>query len=443
MQKRLMALIMTAAIAVSLLSGCGSSIAKKDVTIIVKCSPYNLSQNINPDVTDVQSFLELAGKAFAVQYKDANVTVDVQLFDYTEEAQAITECFDTDNAADILFEGYFNMSSYIHTGRVVPMDDVISDDLRADIDDATWELSKVNGKTYMLPYMNLQNILIYNKQMFIDCGLEEYVSDSQEIQSWSTEDFTYILDTLADNLPEGSYPMMMYGKNNQGDTHIMSLLRAYGSNIFDEDGNFNLESEKGIKALTWVQEGVERGWFAPHCENLEILDNLELFINGQMGIYLYNIAIKSNFDLQANGFVNWPTEDGEGICTSFLTGFEVFDNDDDAKLAASKAFVQYIYSTEEWTDLESANIPVQKSVSEKYSDLEMLSTFAANASKAVNFMNNSPNWQGSDDSVRSVFWPHIHDLLAGNVTPEECAKAIDEDCNKAIEIGRENSTLHE
>ncbi|MDY4976834.1 MAG: hypothetical protein SO147_08060 [Clostridia bacterium] len=93
--------------------------------------------------------------------------------------------------------------------------------------------------------------------------------------------------------------------------------------------------------------------------------------------------------------------------------------------------------------MESANIPVQKSVSEKYSDLEMLSTFAANASKTVNFMKNSPNWQGSDDSVRSVFWPHIHDLLAGNVTPEECAKAIDEDCNKAIEIGRENSTLHE
>ena len=237
--------------------------------------------------------------------------------------------------------------------------------------------------------------------------------------------------------------MMMYAKNNQGDTHTMSLLRAYGSRIFDKDGNFDLESEEGIKALAWVQEGVERGWYAPHSENMEILDNMELFNNGQLAIYFYNIASKDNFDLQANGFANWPTEDGEGICTSFMTGFEVFDNGDDAKPAASKAFIQYIYSTEEWTNLESANIPVQKSVSEKYSNLEMLNTFADNADKAVNFTNNNPNWQGTETSVRSVFWPHIHDLLSGDVTPEECARGIDEDCNKAIAIGRESSKLHE
>lgn len=444
MKKKAMVLLLTASMVISLLSGCGiGAIGKEDVTIIVKCPPYNILQDINTDVTDAHTFLEQAGNAFSEQYEDANVTVEVQLFDYTEEAQAITDCFDTENAVDVLFEGYFNMASYIHTGRVVPLDDVISDELRADIDDATWEMSRVDGRTYMIPMMNIQNVLIYNKQMFVDCGLEEYVSDSQEIQSWTTEEFTYILDTLAANLPAGSYPMMMYAKNNQGDTHTMSLLRAYGSRIFDKDGNFDLESEEGIKALAWVQEGVERGWYAPHSENMEILDNMELFHNGQLAIYFYNIASKDNFDLQANGFANWPTEDGEGICTSFMTGFEVFDNGDDAKLAASKAFIQYIYSTEEWTNLESANIPVQKSVSEKYSNLEMLNTFADNADKAVNFTNNNPNWQGTETSVRSVFWPHIHDLLSGDVTPEECARGIDEDCNKAIAIGRESSKLHE
>ena len=37
----------------------------------------------------------------------------------------------------------------------------------------------------------------------------------------------------------------------------------------------------------------------------------------------------------------------------------------------------------------------------------MMSDFAANSSHVVDFMNNSPNWQGSSDSVRSVFYPHM------------------------------------
>ncbi|MDY4976835.1 MAG: hypothetical protein SO147_08065 [Clostridia bacterium] len=126
-----------------------------------------------------------------------------------------------------------------------------------------------------------------------------------------------------------------YAPGDNANYNFQELIGAPSKRFVSREDNILLESEKGIKALTWVQEGIERGWYAPHCENLEILDNLELFTNGQMAIYLYNIAIKSNFDLQANGFVNCPTEDGEGLCTSFLTGFEVFDNDDDAKHAAS------------------------------------------------------------------------------------------------------------
>ena len=105
-------LLLTASMVISLLSGCGiGAIGKEDVTIIVKCPPYNILQDINTDVTDAHTFLEQAGNAFSEQYEDANVTVEVQLFDYTEEALAITDCFDTENAVDVLFEGYF-MNNY-------------------------------------------------------------------------------------------------------------------------------------------------------------------------------------------------------------------------------------------------------------------------------------------------------------------------------------------
>ncbi|MCM1222493.1 MAG: extracellular solute-binding protein [Lachnospiraceae bacterium] len=439
MKRRVFATILVLMLCSSLLSGCGST--KKAVTLIIKVPNLVLNSVSNPEIVDSSEFLQLAGEAFAAQYDKADVTIRVETFEYVDEVAAITDSFDTEDATDILYEGYFNMASYLHTGRVVPLDDIISDELRADIDDASWAMSMTDGKTYMMPFLSMQNILIYNKELFRDCGLEKYFTDEVTIQNWTLEEWTDILDTLAANLPDRTYPMMMYGKNNQGDTHIMSYLRAYGSNIFGADGHFDFESEETVKALTWLQSGVDKGWYPPHPENLELADSGEMFSNGQLALYIFNNA---NFTLYDNmedyGYVNFPGN----VATSFVTGFEVFDNGDETRLQAAKDLVKYIYDNDEWLELSAGNIPASKKVSAKYQDqITMLDEFTKNAENVVDFMNNSPNWQGDDTSVRSVFWPNIHELLAKSVTPQECAKMLDETCNAALDAGWENSVLHE
>jgi multiple sugar transport system substrate-binding protein len=444
MKRKLLSVFLSIVLLISLLYGCGVSRTaekKKNITLIIKCPVLIMKSVTDADVIDTQYFLEKAAKAFAEQYDKANVTFEVMVFDYIDEGEAITGSFDTDYAMDILYEDYFNMSAYIYTGRVVPLDDMITDDIRSDIDEAAWELSSVNGKTYMMPYLSRQNVLIYNKKLLSDCGLTEFVSQNQEIQNWTVEEWTYILDTLAQKLPENVYPMMMYGKNNQGDTHIMSLIRAFGSTIFDENGNFNFEGEEAVKALEWIQDGVDRGWYPPHSENLEIADAQELFNNSQLAFYVYNNAnIVQYTGLDDYGFVNFPGN----IATSFVTGFEVFDNGDAVKTSIAKDFIKYIYETEELLELSAGNIPESKKTAQKYAEqIEMFDEFSKNAVNVVDFMNGSPNWQGCDTSVRSVFWPNIHRLLLGMVTPKECAAALDNDCNKALEAGRQQSTLHD
>jgi multiple sugar transport system substrate-binding protein len=302
-------------------------------------------------------------------------------------------------------------------------------------------MSTVGGKLYMAPYLSRQNILIYRKSLMAEYGLESYVSDGGEIQNWTTDEWTQILDTLAENLPENVYPMMMYGKNNQGDTHIMSFIRAFGSEIFDSDGNFDFESPESVQALEWIADGVSRGWYPPHPENLEITDAQELFNNGQLVFYVYNNANSVLYDsLDDFGFVNFPG----GVATSFVTGFEVFDNGDDAVTEVSKAFVKYIYETDEWLEVSAGNIPASQRVARKYAEsIENLAEFTANSAHVVDFMNNSPNWQGTDDSVRSVFYQSIHKLLLGKITAADCAAELDSTCNNALEIGRKSAVLHE
>ncbi|MFR2691575.1 MAG: hypothetical protein ACLTBV_11040 [Enterocloster bolteae] len=90
--------------------------------------------------------------AAAYRKEHPNVTIDTVVFALTDEDAYITDCFDTEDAADILYEGYFNMAGYVHTGRVVPLDDIISDSVKEDIPDSMWTMSRTNGKTYMMPF---------------------------------------------------------------------------------------------------------------------------------------------------------------------------------------------------------------------------------------------------------------------------------------------------
>ncbi|MCJ7855545.1 extracellular solute-binding protein [Lachnospiraceae bacterium NSJ-143] len=423
-----------------ILSGCAPEEAeKKQITLTIKLPPLTVS-NHDTDIIDSYDMLMQAGKEFAAQCTDYDVTVNVVKFAYTEEENYITGCFDTDKAADILFEGYFNMAGYIHTGRVVPLDDIITDEVRADVDDSLWSMSRVNGKTYMLPYYSLQNTLIFNKDLFRQCGLTEYIGESNTIQSWTTEDLDYILSVLSEKLPEMSYPMMMYAKNDQGDTHIMTLLRSRGSRFFDENGRFNINTEEGIAALKWIADSYQKGYYPAGCENIEINDCNALFTNNQLAIHMANSAMAVNMDMNTTGFANFPSMDGKGYNTSFVTGFEVFDNGDADKVRAAKDFLHYFISNEDYMNYAQVGIPASKATTERLGEyIFMKEAYVANAVNTVDFTANNPNWRG----VRDVFYTCIHELLAGTKTPQETAEAIDSNCNAAIEAGWLNSRLHE
>ena len=413
--------------------------AKESVRLIIKVPPLAMTSDEIPDARDAADILKLAGAEFAAQYDAAHVIIDVVKFDYPSEDRFITDCFDTKDAADVLCEAYSNMSTYIHTGRVVPLDDIIPEELRADIDKVFWEMSQVEGKTYLMPFYTMQNTLCYNKDLFRQCGLEAYIGESGTIQSWTPEEWDTILSTLAGKLPEMTYPMLMYGKNEQGDTHIMTLLRSRGCPLFDENGLFCVNTPEGIEALQWIQDACASGYFPANCESLEINDCVELFRNGQLAICMVNNATYSQ-ESGDIGLVNFPSRDGRGYNTEFLSGFAVFDNGNPAKLAAAKAFLQFLYGSEKYMDCSRSAIPVSDAVAAREDEATALDrAYRENTANTVDITANNPNWRG----VRNVFWVQIHDLLTGDRTAAETAEAIDRACNAAILEGRKSSVFYE
>lgn len=471
MIKKTHAILSAVLIALFGLSGCTPTV-EETVVINVKVPTLSMNSFCDGSITTSYQFIRKAVDSFeedyAVKNPDAKIQINVAEFEIAKETQFITETFDTDKSPDVLYEGYFNMSTYIYTGRVVPLDDIIGEELLEDIPPQYLELSRVNGKTYMMPYLSMQNTMAFNGKIFEDAGLTEYIGADKKnvVQTWSLEEWDNILDTLssyckshnaeigADGSVDGKmiYPMMMYAKNEQGDTHIMTLLRSRGCSFFDGDGSVKVNTSEGIAALKWLQDGTTKGYFPENSENSEISNNVDLFNAGQLGLIISNsgsevTSVLNGIDLYS---VNFPySEEGKGLSTDFVTGFEVFDNGNEKKLALAKEFVKYIYSSD-YIDYMAGGMPCSYSVSRKYeNELQSISKYIDNDCISWNFTNNSPNWRG----VRNVFWGNIRELLslkantpaelAAKKTPEVIAQAIDKVCNEAIAEGLKNGRLHD
>lgn len=389
-------------------------------------------------LNQIDQVISIMADDFEANYDKTDVDIEVEVFEQNQYDAAVEDSFDTSSSPDLLYGDYFNISTYIHSGRVVPLDDVVQDDVRAGVYDYLWDMSTVEDRVYMMPYLARQNVLAYNKSLFSQAGLDDYIKDD-EISSWSIDEWTHILDALAQSLPEGTFPMMMYAGSSQGDTHIMTLLRSAGSEFFDDSGHFNLSTPEGVAALKWIQDGVARGWFPPHSENLEIEDCSSLFREGQLAIYMLNNVSISRYGDEI-GLVNFPGPDDGGCATAFVSGFEVFDNGDPEKVQVAKDFLSYVYSSEKLMSYAAGTIPASISVAEKYrGDIEAFDLFLANQENVVDFTGSNPDTR----AVREVFYVCIRELLMGGMTPEQTANAIDEQCNKAIDDGVAASKLHD
>ncbi len=437
MKRRMICFALIGAALLSLMTGCGTE-SKPAVTLNIKTPLFSIDPPAGlEDYQDIYSFLSAAAEDFAAQYTEADVTVHVTQYSGDRQTAELDGCFDTEDAVDVLFS---NLSSYLFTGRVVPLDDIISDEIYSDIDESVWETCRFDGKTYLMPFFGSQMVLCYNRELFRQAGLDAYLTEEDTIQSWTLEEWDEILRALRAELPNSVYPMMMYAANSSGDMHIMTLLRSRGSTFFDDDNLFDLETPEGTAALQWLRDCNENGYFPPNAENLEMLDCYDLFMNGQLAIYCANTSHQIMYDEAGldYGLVNFPSEDGAGFNTTTYLTFQVFDNGDDAKVDVAKAFVKYIYESD-WLDYSAAAIPVSSKVSEKYkSELNNVWKYIENLGRNNNYTGNNPGW----NEVRKEFYLHIRDLLYGEKDVSEIASELDSTCNTILKSARSNSSFH-
>ena len=443
--KKILAMALTLGMVISPFA-CTAQAAEGDISLNLWLTPSwkGVFSGDEPGA-DYDSFFKEAARRYNEQ--NPNVTINVEVISGDTRDEKLRAAEASDSLPDIVYEGAFTMASYYHSGSIVAIDDIISDEDKADIGEGIWENSKVEGQTFIFPFAHMPGTLIYNADMFREAGLEDYIGGEYDIITWTPDELKDdILPALRDNL-DGIYPMSLFCMNNQADTWNLSYLRMFGCDFFGEDGYLCTNDEKGVKALEYLLELYNNGLTVAGAESLTSNDCNAMFQNKMIAISFTNSTLLTNLETDmTNGTIeafdarlaNIPG-DPEPKSFTYVSGFMAMNTHDDARIAASKDFVKYVCTDPELVMASRNTLPVRASVTETIGfQLPYLPAYTENQKYIFNFSNNMPGY----NELRNVLFPELQAALTGAKTAQEAMDSYVESGNKVIDEGRASSVIY-
>lgn len=395
---------------------------------------------------DYDSFFKEAGKRYNEQHP--NVTVNVEVISGDTRDERLRAAESSNSLPDIVYEGAFTMSSYYHSGSIVAIDDIISDEDKADIGEGIWENCQIEGKTFIFPFAHMPGTLIYNADMFREAGLDQYIGGEYEIITWTPDELRTILTGLRDSLSDkGVYPMSLFAMNNQADTWNLSYLRMFGCPFFDETGHLCANDENGVKALQYILDLYNDGLTVPGAESLTSNDCNAMFQNKQIAVSFTNSTLLTNLhtDMESGAVEKFDARlanipgDPDPHSFTYVSGFMAMNTKDDARIAAAKDFIKYTCTDPELVMASKNTLPVRTSVTEAVgSELPYLAAYTENQKYIFNFSNNMPGY----NELRNVLFPELQAALTGQKTAQQAMDDYVAKGNTVIDEGRASSVVY-
>lgn len=426
---------------------------KEQVEISLWLTPqWKGVMDASEDGADYDSFFKYAAEKFAAQYEEYDVKVDVQVVAGDQRDELLNVNLNGGTPPDIFYESVFAMGDYAHRGALVPLNDIVDDGAKKDIDKNYWETVTFGDDIYFYPFSHMPGTFAYNADMFKAAGLDKYIGEETEIKTWTLKEYEEVLNKLKTDLPKdkysNAYPMGLYALNNQGDTWNLAYLRMFGSEFFDDKGNVNLDDASGVNAAKWMKKIYDKGLTNPGAESVSSNDVNAMFQNQQLAISFTNSVLFNNakadmesgkapkFDLR---LANIPSESGDPLTFTYVTGAAVFDTKDETRIKVSKDFVKFFSTDPELVKASKNGVPVRSAVAKEFKDEKPLfAAYDANAKYMFSFTGNVPGYS----QLRQVLYPELQALYTGQKTAEEAIKSYQKNGNKVIEDAKANSVIY-
>ncbi len=127
---------------------------------------------------ETEPFLRQLVEDFESEHPDIKVNLDVIGWDALE--QQVNTMISTNQMPDILNINHY--SSFVGDDLLYPIDEIISDDLKAKLYDSFLAAGQMDGTQYAIPFLASIRGLYYNKAIFEQAGIESPPETWQELR---------------------------------------------------------------------------------------------------------------------------------------------------------------------------------------------------------------------------------------------------------------------
>ncbi|MCK3881429.1 carbohydrate ABC transporter substrate-binding protein [Streptococcus suis] len=366
-------------------------------------------------------------------FEEANpdITVKLETIDFTSGPEKITTAIEAGTAPDVLFDAPGRIITYGKNGKLADLNDLFTDEFVKDVNnDNIIQASKAGDTAYMYPLSSAPFYMAFNKAMLKDAGVLDLVKDG-----WTTDDFEKVIKALKD---KGYNPGSLFSNGQGGDQGTRAFLaNLYSGSITDEGvTKYTTDSEQMIKALDkaagWIKDG-----YMMNGSQYAGGDDIQNFANGQTSYTILWGPAQNGIQgqlLEASKVevleVPFPSEDGKAALEYLVNGFAVFNNGDEARVAAAKKFIQFIADDKEWGPknvVRTGAFPVRTSFGALYDDERM-----AMIDKWTGYYSPYYNTIDGFAEMRTLWFPMLQAVSNGEKEAEAALKEFTEQANATI-----------
>lgn len=351
--KKALYLVLSVALALSMVA-CGGKTSPEDTDKLGDTTQDESSGTTDEKVTirfanyallekGYTDFWEGAKAGFEEKYP--NVTVEWVTAPYGEILSQVMNMAGAGDNVDLIFSEIIWIPSLVDAGLAEPMENVLDKEFLDDFYPNMLDAHKVDGTVYSVPLYGSPSILFYNKDLFEKAGLDpnkapetydQMLEMAAKLSELKTDDGNKV---YAFGQPTASVPVV--------GASLTAFAANFGGYVFDENGEFNVDNEGFVQAMDMLKLLDDKGY---NPQNVKPKDLRNLFALGQLAMYYDNSwgfnGVKA-INPDATNFVAtaMPLKGGNGNGESTLqsNNFVVINNGE-ARLAATRDFIQYVIS---------------------------------------------------------------------------------------------------
>ncbi len=338
------------------------------------------------------------------------IRVTVEYLDYTNGDDQVNTAIEGKQAPDIVLEGPERLvANWGAKGLMVDLGDLWTDEAKAAIYDSVENACQSNeGVFYEYPLCMTAHTMAVNRDVFEAAGALQYLDEANG--TWTTENFIKAVQAVYDNGQANVGAVYCNGQGGDQGTRAL-VNNLYGGTFTNpEHTEYTANSEENIKALQLLldMDGIN------YDASIVGGDEINMFCNGTLAMaFCWNVSQEKN-NLDKIGFdvlpMAFPSNGDPKLCGG-IWGFGIFNNGDEAKIAAAKTFIDFMANdpTQAVESVKASNYWPVKDLGNIYEGDELMTEYA----KFVPYMGDYYQVVGGWAEARTAWWNMLQQIGAG------------------------------